>query len=188
MGEGNYSVSDIAAVMRNNGNMNDSWAWIILLLLFGEGGFGTNRGRAATNEQVQQGFDTQSILSKLDGITNGLCDGFYSQNAGMKDGFNMVSREVAENRFASQQCCCELKTAIHAEGEATRAMINQNIIQGLRDKLEERNQMLQTANFQISQLNQNAHLVNELRPCAKPAYITCSPYQAQSYCGGCNGY
>ena len=32
------------------------------------------------------------------------------------------------------QCCCDVKTAIHAEGEATRALINANTMQELRDK------------------------------------------------------
>lgn len=57
-------------------------------------------------------------------------------------------------------------------------------MQMLRDKLEEKSQELQTANFQLSQQAQNAYLLNELRPCAKPAYITCSPYTAaSSFCG-----
>ena len=46
---------------------------------------------------------------------------------------------------------CEVTTAIHAEGEATRALITQNTIQELRDKLEDRDRALQAANFQISQ-------------------------------------
>jgi hypothetical protein len=37
--------------------------------------------------------------------------------------------------------------------------------------------------FQLSQLAQNQYLVNEIRPCAKPAYITCSPYTTASFCG-----
>jgi hypothetical protein len=46
---------------------------------------------------------------------------------------------------------CEITTAIHAEGEATRALITENTIQALRDKLEDRDRALQAANFQISQ-------------------------------------
>ena len=56
-------------------------------------------------------------------------------------------------------------------------------MQMLRDKLEEKSQELQTANFQLSQQAQNAYLLNEIRPCAKPAYITCSPYTTSSFCG-----
>ena len=62
--------------------------------------------------------------------------------------------QVAENRFAAQQCCCEtnrnidavraenyrntcdITTAIHAEGEATRSLIQANEVQALRDKVQ----------------------------------------------------
>ena len=81
---------------------------------------------------------------------------------------------------------CDVAGAIHAEGEATRALINANTMQELRDRLEAKNQELQTANFQLSQQAQSANLIAELRPCAKPAYITCSPYTAAPFNGcGC---
>lgn len=52
-------------------------------------------------------------------------------------------------------------------------------MQNLRDKLEDRDRALMSANFQLSQLSQNQYLINELRPCAKPAYLVCgSPYTA----------
>lgn len=78
---------------------------------------------------------------------------------------------------------CDVAGAIHAEGEATRALINANTMQELRDKLADRDRDLMTANFQLSQFAQNQYLVNEIRPCAKPAYITCSPYTTASFCG-----
>ena len=119
----------------------------------------------------------------------------------MKDGFYGIQGALAENRFASQQYCCEtnrnidavryegskntceITKAIHDEGEATRALINANLMQELRDKLEARDRDVIVRDFQLSQLSQNAYLVNELRPCAKPAYITCSPYTTASFCG-----
>ena len=76
-----------------------------------------------------------------------------------------------------------MTNAIHNEGEATRALINSNTIQALRDKLADRDRELMTANFQLSQQAQNAYLINEIRPCARPAYITCSPYTTASFCG-----
>ena len=60
-------------------------------------------------------------------------------------------------------------------------------MQELRDKLEARDRDVLVRDFQLSQLAQSASLVNELRPCAKPAYITCSPYApaANFGCGAC---
>ena len=60
------------------------------------------------------------------------------------------------------------------------------IMKNLRDRIADKDRELQTANFQLSQQAQNATLINELRPCAKPAYITCSPYTSANY-GCCCG-
>lgn len=154
------SLSDIAAVTRNNDN--DGWGnggalWIIILFLFvfmGGWGNGFNRDNGAlTRAEMQQGFDTQEITRKLDGINYGLCDGFYAQNTTMLNGFAGITTAVRDAQFAAQQCCCEtnrnidavryeaaqntcaIEKAIHAEGEATRNMIQQNEIQALRDKV-----------------------------------------------------
>ena len=78
-----YSLADIRAATGGDDMFGGNSAWWILILFFlagngGWGGFG-NRGygeHLATSADVQRGFDTQSILSKLDGITNGICDGF----------------------------------------------------------------------------------------------------------------
>ena len=206
MGMDNYSLSDIKAVTdRDDDFGGGSWFWIVVLFLFmfgNNGGlFGGGNG-ALTRAEMTEGFNNQSVLNKLDGISNGLCDGFYAQNTTMLQGFNAVNSGIAESRFAAQQCCCEtnrnidavryeaakntcdITPAIHAEGEQTRALINANTMQALRDKLADRDRDLLTANFQLSQQAQNATLINELRPCARPAYITCSPYQA-SHGFGC---
>jgi hypothetical protein len=56
-------------------------------------------------------------------------------------------------------------------------------MQELRDRLEARDRDIMVRDFQLSQLSQTANLVSELRPCAKPAYITCSPYTTAGTCG-----
>ena len=86
-------------------------------------------------------------------------------------------------RFDMSRGFCDVAGAIHAEGEATRALINANTMQALRDKLADKDRDILARDFQLSQLAQNQYLVNEIRPCAKPAYITCSPYTTASFCG-----
>ena len=209
--EHEYSLADIRAASGGDDMFGGNSAWWILILffLFAGGGWGNgfgNRGvgeAIATNADLQRGFDTQAIIGKLDGINNGLCDGFYAVNTGMLNGFHGVGDAVQQARFDAQQCCCEtnrnidavryeaaqntcaITTAIHNEGEQTRALINANTMQALRDKLADRDRDLMTANFQLSQQAQNATLINELRPCARPAYITCSPYTSYPYNAGC---
>ena len=101
----------------------------------------------------------------------------------MKDGFYGIETAICATNRNIDGVKYDLSNAIHAEGEATRALINANTIQMLRDKLEDRDRELLTANFQLSQQAQNAYLINEIRPCARPAYITCSPYTTASFCG-----
>lgn len=209
--DSNYSLADIRAATRDDDDGyggQGSWFWIVVLFLFmfgfGRNGWGNDGNNGAlTRAEMTDGFNNQSILNKLNGLENGLCDGFYSQNTTMLQGFSGIGNQIMQNQFAMKECCCEtnrnidavryenskntceITTAIHNEGEQTRALIQANTIQNLRDRLEAKNQELQTANFQLSQQAQNATLINELRPCAKPAYITCSPYQARNFGCGC---
>ena len=200
MNEG-LSAGDILALTKDNENemWNNPFIYLVWLALLGGGGlFGGNRNAelqgSITRSDLFEGFNNQDVNGQLRGITSGICDGFYAVNSGMKDGFYGIQGALAENRFAAQTCCCEtnrnidavryenekntcaITNAIHAEGEATRALINANTVQDLRDRLEARDRDILARDFQLSQLAQNATLINELRPCAKPAYITCSPY------------
>ena len=210
----NLSAADIAAVTRPNfgmgcgyggfgmGGFGGDWlALIVLFALFGGGWGGNGFGGGAG---WQQGFNTQNILSKLDGITNGLSDGFYAMNTNALQGQNQLARDlctgfaavnaaISENRFAAQECCCQTQraidgvnynnakntcdivNAIHAEGEATRGLITQNTMQALRDKLADKDRDIQTRDFQLSQLAQNSYLVNALNPTPIPAYPVVNP-------------
>lgn len=204
------SAADVMAMTKDSGSewMNNPFIYLVWLALLGNGGIFGNRGAdaatqgALTRSDLFEGFNTQDINGQLRGITSGICDGFYAVNTGMLNGFSGVQNGITELGYNMKDCCCginrnidalrfenakntcEITTAIHAEGEATRALINANTMQALRDKLDDTAKQLQTANFQLSQQAQNAYLLNELRPCARPAYITCSPYTTSGVCGG----
>jgi hypothetical protein len=195
-----FSLADIAAA--SGGTNNEMWnnpfiylVWLAVLGgggIFGGGRYGTDVATqgALTRSDLFEGFNTQEINAQLRGITNGLCDGFYATRQGISDlGYAVkdccctTNRNIDAVRYENSKNTCEITNAIHAEGEATRALINANTIQELRDKLEARDREVMTRDFQLSQLAQNQYLVNEIRPCAKPAYITCSPYTTASFCG-----
>ena len=197
MAEGTYSLADIGALMNNRQDgFDDNWVWILFLLIFGNGyGYGNNG--ALTRAEMTDGFNNQSVLRKLDGITQGLCDGFYANNTTMLQGFNGVERRIADCccetnrnidavRYENAKNTCDIVRAIEKDGDATRALINANTMQALRDKLAEQSQAIQSRDFQLSQLAQNETLISRLQPTPKPAYITCSPYQAQVF--GLNGF
>ena len=112
-----------------------------------------------------------------------------------------TQKEILQNRYDAAlmaqnmqaqmaQCCCDIKESILADGNATRQLMQDNTIQSLRDKLADRDRDLQTAYWQISQVNQTKNIVDAVRPTPTPAYITCSPYFAYNMAGlgcGCCG-
>ena len=192
-----YSLSDIAAMNGNNENgmlWNNPFIYLVWLAVLGRGGLFGGAGDAATQGAITrsdlfEGFNNQDVNGQLRGITTGICDGFYATNNTLKDGFYGLqtcccetNRNIDSVRYDMGKGFCDVATAIHAEGEATRALINANTVQALRDKLEDRDRELMTANFQLSQQAQNAYLLGEIRPVARPAYITCSPYTTTGYC------
>lgn len=97
------SVPLVANIDGNNGNnWNDgSWLWflIVVFAIFGGwgngfGGFGGANG--GVGSEIQRGFDNQAVVSKLDGISNGLCDGFYAMNNSMLTGFNGINTNIMQ--------------------------------------------------------------------------------------------
>ena len=126
----------------NNGAFGDGgWLWFIVVIFaifggWGGNGWGGNGSNSSyyTDSALQRGFDTQSIIGKLDGINNGLCDGFYAVNNGMLTGFNGVNTNILQTGYGIQQainadtvagmqnanalqaqlaqCCCETREAI----------------------------------------------------------------------------
>lgn len=139
-------VANIDGNSNNGGWADGGWLWIIVVfaLLFewgngGFGGFGGNNGggyvaTAATQADIQRGFDNSAVISKLDGISNGLCDGFYAMNNSMLTGFNGINTNIMQTGYGIQQainadtvanmqntnalqsqlanCCCETREAI----------------------------------------------------------------------------
>lgn len=208
------SVADVMALQNRNtdgsmfGGAGGTWVWVFFLfflLAWGGGGFGFGNGAAAqgalTRADLCQDFNFNDLQNGVRSLSNGLCDGFYAMNTTMLQGFNGLGNQVQENRFASQQCCCEtnrnidavryenarntcdIVNAIKADGDATRALMTQNTIQELRDNL-------QAAQLQLGNLSQTQTIINAVRPFPTPSYITCSPYTAANGYGSygcCNG-
>ena len=216
------TAADVAAVTdKNHYGYGDgfgcggAWIWVILLFaIFGFGnGYGRN-GNGLTQAELQQGFDTQSLLRGQEGIKNGLCDGFYAMNTNFLQGQNQLARDLCqgfaamnaglnENRFAAQNCCCEtnrnidavryenarntcdIVRAIENDGAETRKLIVANQMQDLRDRLAD-------TRLELSQVNQNATIISALQPVPKPAYQVMSPYVSNlTACGygtGCGNF
>lgn len=103
------------------------WIWAFSMFS-GNGSWGNAGGQTAalqgalTRSDLFEGFNNQDVNSQLRGITNGICDGFYSVNnsmkdgfygnqAAVKDGFYATQSALAENRYAQQNCCLSFRAA-----------------------------------------------------------------------------
>ena len=138
----NTASVPLVANIDGNGNNNGwgaegSWLWflIVVFAIFGGwgngfGGFGGNGMNGGVGREIQRGFDNQAVVSKLDGITNGICDGFYA----VQNGMNGINTNILQTGFGIQQainadtvanmqntnalqsqlanCCCETREAI----------------------------------------------------------------------------
>lgn len=152
----NFNTASVPLVANIDGNGNNGgwadggWLWIIVVfaLLFGWGnggfgGFGGNNGggyvaTAATQADIQRGFDNQAVVSKLDGITNRLCDGFYA----VQNGMNGINTNILQTGFGIQQ-------AINADAVAN--MQNTNALQSqLANSCCETREAIQGINYNMA--------------------------------------
>lgn len=140
----------------NGGNgMNGwggDWIWILVVfaLLFGWGnnGWGNNGGggnggyavpymvgSTYTDAAIARGFDNQAVISKLDGINSGLCDGFYAVNSAILNaqsgiqnslcqGFNSVNTNIMQGNFGLQQAINNAAVANMQGQNALQAQIS----------------------------------------------------------------
>ena len=146
----------------------DLLAIVVLAALFGNGGwggfgFGGGCGGGVYGE-VQRGFDTSAITNKLNGIENGLCDGFYAMNTNtlngfasvqnaLCQGFNGVNTAIYQNGYdtrtsitdvgyALKDCCCQTQRAIDGvryENQANTCALSNTINNTTRDIIENAN-------------------------------------------------
>lgn len=155
---------------------------------------------------TQQGFNTMNVANLQS--TNAIQSDINANTVAGMQNTNSLQAQIA-------QCCCENKAGQadikyqmatdtcavqNTIQNTTRDIIDNNnantrsildfLVQDKISSLESENQSLRLA---ASQSAQNQYLVNELRPCPVPAYVTCNPWAA-SYgfnnyngCGcGCN--
>lgn len=168
---GALTASDIALLNGNDGFGGNSFMRIFALLIlagggFGGFGFGNNaRTQAATTDELSAGFNFSGINNKLNEITAGV--------AGVNTNFgNAICSSTYELASKIDNCCCttqrsvdqvrydmavqngDLKALIHSEGEATRAMIQQNKIESLQQQVN--SLQLAQATCGIPKVNQYA--------------------------------
>jgi hypothetical protein len=174
--------------------------------------------------------DFATIERKLDGVNNGLCDGFYAQNTNMLNGFAGVQSALCQgfnglqqtvmngfhgvdnsvctlgyqtqagfNTLANQiaSCCCDLKQ-LNLENRYLNERQTCDIVAAINagnqrlvdiyttDKLASKDARIAALEAQISNAEQSAYLLNELKPCPKASYLV-QPPQPVTFPTNCCG-
>lgn len=123
MAENNDALMAYAMGQDNGRCNNNNGGW---------GGFGGGYGGGAYPVEaiLQRSLDTQTIIGKLDGVTQGLCDGFYAQSNAISGLGTTVMQTASQAELARCQqqaqlmqqlynmgyqqkdCCCETQRLI----------------------------------------------------------------------------
>lgn len=168
-----------------------------------------NQGFAGLNTAVMQGFhgvdnaictlgyQNQTAVNGLSRQMAECCCDTRAAIAGVNTGIERtgwnLSKQISDcccdvekmnlqNRYDAQNNTNSTLLAIDKLGDRILGYMNDKEQQNLRDEV-------QAYRLQASQAKQNEYLVNQLRPCPIPAYITCNPFAAsygygQNF-GGC---
>ena len=184
------------------------WIWIILLFaLFGGnwgGNFGGNGGaqmnyelgRAATSEDVASGFATSAIMNNqrdtqltLASMQNFINQGFSGLNTTIIQNGYETRNAISDIGYRLQDCCCQTQRAIEGVnynmaksvcelGNKFDAGIQRLVDMNTTQQLADRDRQIAYMTQKSLIAENNTYLLGELRPIAKPSYITCSPFES----------
>ena len=133
---------------------------------------GQSQGFASVNQTLCQGFNgiNTAILQGFHGVDNAVCTlGYQNQQ-----GFNQLSHQLSD-------CCCTLGRPIdgvnYNMATNTSAVVqainagNQKIIDYMQnEKIDTLNRKLSVAENALNQCQNNAYLINQIKPQPIPAY------------------
>jgi hypothetical protein len=88
-------------------------------------------------------------LNSFNQLNTTQLQGFNELGRDNSNNFNQIIMALNAQSAAAAACCCELKGAIHADGEMTRALITSNTIASLQAKLND----AKTSNTVLVQTN-----------------------------------
>ena len=158
MYENGLSPADLRAVIGGNcnnggsflggGNFFEAIIALAVLAMFTGNGNGGGIFGGGNNNACREAVDQQTLISKLDGITNGISDSTYALTGAITGGFHAAEVSACQQQAAimaqlsamaadSAKCCCETQRGIErgfAEVNynlATQACDTRNLIQNV---------------------------------------------------------
>ncbi len=175
MNNSDFSAADLAAVVGNNndGFGNGAWSfWIIILLLFCNGGWGNGWGNngggngcmvpqymmnMASNDTVQNGFNQMALTNGLTDLTAAINNGFSTAEvsrantlASITNQMNNIAMNQQQNCYTGQLQIANLGAQIASEACATRQVTNDGVRDLMAQNVANTNQLcnIMNAGFQ----------------------------------------
>ena len=160
----------------------------------------------ALNNTITNGFANaqQTLCQGFSGINQAISNSAFNTERGLwnlssqfadcccttQRAIDGVNYNMAMNTNGIQQTLCSnTRDLIENQNANYRALHDEIVANRIEDKnaqIAAQQNEINALRLAASQAKQNSYLVNELRPCPVPAYITCNPYQSYNPCGcGC---
>lgn len=139
---------------------------------------GNNIVSAITNMGINQMQNTNALANQLSNCCCETREAIQGVNYSMSQSFcnlgntiNQIGQQIMQNDNSNFR-------ALHDELVAYRMQDKDETIAELRSQV-------QALNLGVSQRNQTADIVNQIRPCPVPAYTVANPYAYQACNSGC---
>ena len=158
------------------------------------------------NAVCQLGYQTQAAINGIGTQLQQCCcdtrEAIQGVNYNTLQNFSNLNSKI-------DSCCCETQRQIergfcdtnynlatnttsiiqNAHNDTDRVIAKLDAMEMARkdETISELRSQVNALNLAQSQANQNTYLINTLRPCPQPAYISCNPWAGSGY-GGCGTY
>lgn len=176
---------------------------------------------AYATAQLINGVNT-NIAGSTAALQNSLCQGFNGVNQGIVTNGYETRNAISDIGYRLQDCCCQTQRAIDGVNfnmaqntcaittgannnardiiDAINSSYNNLHNEIVANRIEDKNAQIAAQQNEInalrlsaSQAAQNSFLIDQLKPCASPAYIVPNPnccynYNVTSGCNGCGSY
>lgn len=167
----------------------------------------TNQGFTGLNTAIlTNGYETNNAINSIGTQLASCCcdirEGISGVNYNLATQANSLVHAISDGNCATQRqiergfCDTQYRDATNtttivqnAHNDTDRIIARLDAMESARqaDKIAELQNENQSLKFAASQQAQNNYLVNQLRPCPTPAYITCNPWGSYAPYGSCYG-
>ena len=147
--------------------------------------------QAITTNGYETRLGVQNLTSQLANCCCDLRQQISDTSCATQRGIDAVNYNIAMNTNSIQQTLCNnTRDIIDSQNANYRALHDEIVANRMEDKnaqIQAQQNEINSLRLAASQERQNNYLIDQLKPCPIPAYITCNPYQSYGYTYATNG-